>query len=98
MPTLQKHLGAQREWSVWCGIAKVLKAPNHRRAFAFFAPMMAMGLTVISFFTTCLEANVGLSEARVFRCLVVGEFVPVLATTWMPPMPLPAVLVISTLL
>lgn len=128
MPRLREHLGAQGGRSVWRGIAEVLKDPNHLRAFAFSALMMATGFTVIPFFTIYLEANVGLSEAqiplvylfggiatlftarrigrlsdrlskaRVFRYLVVGGAVPILAATWMPPMPIPAVLGVSTLL
>jgi predicted MFS family arabinose efflux permease len=64
LPRLDSHLHAPHG-GAWRTITGLLREPNHWRAFAFTALIMATSFVVIPFLTIVMTSNMGLDPARV---------------------------------
>jgi predicted MFS family arabinose efflux permease len=90
LPRLEGHLAAASKTSALRQIEKVLREPNHWRAFGLSALIMATGFTTIPYLTIFMTTNVGLSPAQVPLVYLVGgiatlfsaRLIGVLADRW----------------
>jgi predicted MFS family arabinose efflux permease len=126
LPRIDGHVHAARGASALRPLANVLREPNHWRAFALSALIMAAGFTLIPYLTIYLTANVELPAAQVplvylaggiatffsarligaladrwgkvrtFRLIASAALVPIVAITHLGPLPLGALLAVTT--
>lgn len=82
LPRLDHHLHATRTTSAWSAIAQVLREPDHWRAFAFTALIMATGFTTIPFLTIYMTANLGLQSAQVPLIYLAGGVATLFSARW----------------
>jgi predicted MFS family arabinose efflux permease len=64
LPPLRGHINGERPASSWKDTWFVLIHPNHLRAYALMAGLVATTFMIVPYLATFLVANVGLSEAE----------------------------------